>query len=90
MAVGQVPIDLADEFFQGLAGLQHVIWDPNDAFANVIVGGFSAIACSQRLLTGFPGFFCLLACIKSPGMLMHGRMSAKGFCDTVDSLRIKS
>ena len=54
MAVGQVPIDLADESFQGLAGLQHVIWDPNDAFANVIIGGFSAIAYSQQVLPELP------------------------------------
>ena len=32
----------------------------------------------------------LLACIRSPGMLMHGCMSAKGFSGIVDSLRIKS
>ena len=76
--MGQAPTDLADECFQGLAGFQHVIWDPNVALANVIIDGFSAIAYSQQVPTELPGFFCLLACIRSLGMFMHGRMSIKG------------
>ena len=62
---GPSPLDLANESFQCLAGVQHVIWDPSVALANGIIGKFSAIAYSQQVLTEWPGFFCLLARIRS-------------------------